>query len=65
MLMPKTAMNKDCFMQTRKYEVWLARQITPVEAEPVTHSVCGATDADLGFHTLAANSAHVCATLFF
>lgn len=39
MLMPETAINKDHFFHTRKYEIGLSRQIAAVQAVPVPHAV--------------------------
>ena len=64
MLMPKAAVDKDCFSARWEYQIGLSRQAAPMEAEAKTHPVHQAPDREFGRHPFVSNAAHVFAAPF-
>ena len=65
MLMPEAAMYEDYFSLSRKYEVRNAGQVRPVKPVAEAHTVDETAHQHFGFRALAADCAHIGATISF
>jgi hypothetical protein len=61
--MPEASMDEDTDAMSRKNDVRIARQITPMEAEAVAHGVEQAANDKFRLGILAANAGHQAAAL--
>ena len=58
MLMPEAAMHEDYLPPRREYEIWLARQISAMQAVPVTHRMQQVPYGHFGLHALGPDAGH-------
>ena len=64
MSMPKASMHKDHFAPAMKHDVRTARQVSPVKAISVAHSVENSSYAHFWFCVLGLYQRHAFASLF-
>jgi hypothetical protein len=56
--MPEAAMDQDSFAVPRKYHIWPARKIFPMEAEAIAHAVQQGPHHKFRFGVAASDAAH-------
>jgi hypothetical protein len=63
--MPKTAMNKDCLLASRKDYIGLSRKVFSVKPIPKAHGVEQAPNNELRFRVFAFDGLHNASPLFW
>lgn len=61
---PEAAVDKDHLAMTRQYNIRRARQLSLVQAEPVSHAMNNPAHDDFGLRVLASNARHAVPVLF-
>ena len=63
--MPEATVYENCLAPTAKHKIGRSRQIAPVQPVAVAQTVCHAAHEELRFSVLAADAAHIHATLLW